>query len=156
MTTDAGRDDAPVVTRDEDDEALSWGPTSADTSYLETPVDDVPVAHTDEDDEDDEDELPDGVMSSTMLVVHGVFGAIFLLFTVAWLRSVGNVQPSFDSSLAAAMWRIGTYLAVAGPAIWFVGTILLLPTSRSRTRVVSFIVGVVILLPWPFVIGALS
>ena len=90
-----------------------------------------------------------------MLVAHGVFGALLLLYTVAWLRGVGSVQPSFDSTLAAVMWRIGTWLAVAAPAIWFAATVWLVPTTRSRTRILSFIAAVVILVPWPFVIGNL-
>lgn len=156
MSADEGRDESAVGTRDDDDEeALSWGPASSDASYVESPVADSSAAPADEADDDD-DELPDGVMSSGMLVAHGVFGAVFLLFTIAWLKSIGGVQPSFDSQLASAMWKIGTWLAVAGPAIWFVGTILLVPTRASRARVLSFVVGVVILLPWPFLIAALS
>lgn len=152
MTRDARGDDSRATTHDDsDEEALSWGPVGSDTSYLETPVDDTPATASDS---DDDDELPDGVMSSTMLVVHGVFGAILLLFTIAWLKSIGNVAPSFDSGLASAMWTLGTWLAVAGPAIWFVGTILL--TTSSRARVVSFVIGVVVLVPWPFLVGVLS
>lgn len=152
MTRDSSGDDTPVTTHDDsDEEALSWGPVGNDTSYLETPVDDEPASAPDL---DDDDELPDGVLSSSMLVVHGVFGAILLLFTIAWLKSIGSVAPSFDSGLASLMWTIGTWLAVAAPAIWFVGTILL--TGSPRARVVSFVVGVVLLVPWPFLIGALS
>lgn len=143
---------------DSDDDALSWGPSS-DKSYIEGPAGsrDSPVS-TDEDDLDDDlddDELPEGVLSSGMLVAHGVFGAVLLLYTVAWLRGVGSVQPSFDSPLAAGIWRVGTWLAVAAPALWFLATVWLVPTTRSRTRVLSFIAAVGILIPWPFVIGNL-
>lgn len=141
---------------DSDDEALSWG-TSSDKSYVEGPVGSRAATAPDDeyDDEEDDDELPEGVLSSGMLVAHGVFGALLLLYTVAWLRGVGSVQPSFDSTLAAAMWRLGTWLAVAAPAIWFAATVWLVPTTRSRTRILSFIAAVVILVPWPFVIGNL-
>ncbi|RPE74382.1 MULTISPECIES: hypothetical protein [unclassified Frondihabitans] len=141
---------------DSDDEALSWG-TSSDKSYVEGPATSRDSSAPDDefDDEEDDDELPEGVLSSGMLVAHGVFGALLLLYTVAWLRGVGSVQPSFDSTLAAVMWRIGTWLAVAAPAIWFAATVWLVPTTRSRTRILSFIAAVVILVPWPFVIGNL-
>ncbi|MGA1812454.1 hypothetical protein VH571_08720 [Frondihabitans sp. 4ASC-45] len=141
---------------DSDDEALSWG-TSSDKSYVEGPVGSRAATAPDDefDDGDDDDELPEGVLSSGMLVAHGVFGAFLLLYTVAWLRGVGSVQPSFDSTLAAVMWRLGTWLAVAAPAIWFAATVWLVPTTRSRTRILSFIAAVVILVPWPFVIGNL-
>lgn len=140
-----------------DDEALSWG-TSSDKSYIEGPVGSRAATAPDDefdDEQDEDDELPEGVLSSGMLVAHGVFGALLLLYTVAWLRGVGSVQPSFDSTLASVMWRLGTWLAVAAPALWFGATVWLVPTTRTRTRILSFIAAVVILVPWPFVIGNL-
>lgn len=155
MSADTGRDERATDTSDEsdDDSALSWG-GSSDRSYVEGPV--VPVSGDDQDDpenDDDDDELPDGVLSSTGLVGHGVAAAIFLLYTVAWLKSVGKVAPSFDSVLADWMWRFGTWFAVAAPVLWFFGTLLLVPSRQSRRRAVWFVVGVVLLVPWPFVIG---
>lgn len=152
MTADPGHDDPTIDTRD-DDEALSWGPASSDVSYLEGPQ---TSAVADDPDEADDDELPEGVLSSTMLVVHGVFAAILLLYTVAWLKSIGSVQPSFASPTADWMWRIGTWFAVAAPALWFVGVVLLVPTSASRRRFLALLVGVVLLFPWAFVMGYLS
>lgn len=152
----AGSGDASIGTHEgDDDEALSWG-SSSDQSYVEGPLGPGTASDDDPDFDDDDDELPDGVLSSTSLVAHGVFAAILLLYTVAWIKSVGNVVPSFDSAVADWMWRIGTYLAVAGPALWFIGTVLLLPTGRTRSRLLSFVVAVVVLLPWPFVIGVLG
>ncbi|MCU1527559.1 MAG: hypothetical protein JWP75_1322 [Frondihabitans sp.] len=157
MTSDTGRDETGVGTRDDDDEdddeALRWG-ASSDKSYVEGPA--VPQTAVAEDDDEDDDELPPGVMSSGMLVVHGVFAAIMILSVVAWLKSIGSVQPSFGSPIADWMWRIGTWFAVAAPALWFAGTIVLIPTAESRRRVLAFLVGVVILLPWPFLIGAFA
>ncbi|GAA4664855.1 hypothetical protein [Frondihabitans cladoniiphilus] len=156
MSVDSGRDEAGVGTSDDDDEALSWG-ESSDKSYVEGPVVErtgwVPDQGL-EDDDGDDDELPEGVMSSTMLVVHGVFGAIFLLFAVAWLKSISNVAPSFASPLADWMWRIGTWFAVASPVIWFLATVYLVPVAKPSRRFVWFVVGVVVLIPWPFLIGA--
>lgn len=155
MTAEGGRDEGAVGTRDDDDEeALSWGPASADRSYVEGPEVAGPAGLRSDD--EPEDELPEGVMSSTMLVVHGVFGGVFLLFTVAWLKSLSGIQPDLVGPLAQMMWTIGTWLAVASPVLWFVGTILLVPTRASRVRLVSFVVGAVLVLPWPFVIGFLS
>lgn len=152
MTAEPGRDETGVGTRDDDEEALSWGPSS-DKSYVEGPA----VAQTQAViDEEDDDELPPGVMSSGMLVVHGVFAAIAILFVVAWLKSIGSVQPSFDSALADWMWRIGSWFAVAAPGLWFAGVIALVPTTQSRRRVLAFVIGVLLLLPWPFLIGVLA
>ncbi|RKR73629.1 hypothetical protein [Frondihabitans australicus] len=162
MTADAGRDDAATSTADEgdDDEALSWG-DSSDRSYVEGPVVAVPDELRDDADDadeadDDGDELPEGVISSAALVGHGVVAAILLLYAVAWLKSIGSVAPAFDSVLADWMWRIGTWFAVAAPVLWFFGTLWLVPTRAMRQRAMWFVAGIVLLIPWPFVIGKLG
>jgi hypothetical protein len=154
MSADTGRDERATDTSDEsdDDSALSWG-GSSDRSYVEGPVVASSGDVRDDAETDDDDELPEGVLSSTGLVGHGVAAAIFLLYTVAWLKSVGKVAPSFDSALADWMWRFGTWFAVAAPVLWFFGVLLLVPARQSRRRAVWFVVGVALLVPWPFVIG---
>lgn len=163
MSADSSRDDSRVDLRKGDgdsevEEALSWGPTPDDPSYLETPVDDDPAATTDEidDDDDEDDELPDGVMSSTMLVVHGIFGGVYLLLTVAWLISVSRMTAPSLSGVPLAFWYLSTYIAIAAAPLWFVGTLAFTDLVPARRRIVWLAVGVLVLLPWPFLVGRVS
>ncbi|AMM21302.1 hypothetical protein AX769_15660 [Frondihabitans sp. PAMC 28766] len=157
MTADTGRGDAPTGTDDDeaDDEALSWG-ESSDKSYVEGPVVEVPVELRDaEDDEADgeDDEPPEGVMSSGALVAHGVFAAVLLLYTVAWLVSVTRATAPSLAGVALLLWHVGQVLAVAAPAAWFVATVALTPLRPGRKRYLWLLVGVLVLIPWQFIVG---
>jgi hypothetical protein len=152
-----GRDDAGIEIRDEsDDDALTWG-ESRDPSYVEGPdsVETTSAGEADDDldDEPDEEELPPGVLSSPLLVAHGVFGAVFLLYTVAWLLAVSRGSTPNLAGVPLAFWYIGQYFAVVSAPLWFAAALLLTPVRPPRTRLVWFVVGVIVLVPWPFLTG---
>ncbi|ARC57350.1 hypothetical protein AS850_09710 [Frondihabitans sp. 762G35] len=157
MSVGAGRDDAGLETRPEnDDEALSWG-ESRDPSYVEGPAADAASTAVgddpDDDPEEDDEELPEGVLSSPLLVAHGVFGAVFLLYTVAWLLAVSRGSAPNLAGVPLAFWYIGQYLAVVSAPLWFTAALLLTPVTPPKARLIWFVAGVVVLLPWPFLLG---
>jgi hypothetical protein len=138
-----------------DEDALSWG-ESSDRSYVEGPP--VPQTLPDEliDDVDDDDELPEGVMSSGALVAHGVVAAILLLYTVAWLISVTRATPPNLAGVSLGLWHVGQWLAVVAPAAWFVTTVAVTPLRPGRRRFLWFLVAVIVLIPWQFIAGGAS
>lgn len=139
-----------------DEEALSWG-ESSDRSYVEGPA--VPQALPDErveDDDDEDDELPEGVMSSGALVAHGVFAAVLLLYTVAWLISVTRATPPNLAGVSLALWHVGQWLAVVAPAAWFLTTIAVTPLRPGRRRYLWLLAAVIVLIPWQFIVGGAS
>ncbi|ROQ41458.1 hypothetical protein EDF46_0837 [Frondihabitans sp. PhB188] len=145
----------PVDHELDDDEALSWG-ESADSSYVEGPARGHRGDETADDADGDEDELPEGVLSSGMLVAHGVFAAILLLYTVAWLLAVTRATAPGLAGASLTLWHLGQWLAVFAPALWFAATLSLTPASSARRRVVWLLVGVIVLIPWQFVYGGTS
>lgn len=159
MTRNTGHDDPETDSReDEDDEALSWG-ESSDRSYVEGPGGASTTSLADDDDLDDDDlddELPEGVMSSTLLVVHGVFAAVYILFTVAWLVAVGRATAPNIAGVSLTLWHLGQYLAVLAGPLWFVTTIALTSVKPSRRRLSWLLVGLLVLIPWPFLVGGVS
>jgi hypothetical protein len=157
MTRDTGHDDPEIDTREEDDdEALSWG-ESSDRSYVEGPGGASTTALADGDLDDDlDDELPEGVMGSTLLVVHGIFAAVYILFTVAWLVAVGRATAPNIAGVSLTLWHLGQYLAVLAGPLWFVTTIALTPVKPSRRRLLWLLVGLIVLIPWPFLVGGVS
>jgi len=130
---------------DADDEALSWGHESDPT-------------HVDSAGPDDAAAGPGGPVlapgtSSAMLVVFGVFGGIYLLYTVAWL--ITAMQPGYTTgnALNDLMTQISSVLAVLAAPAWFIAALALTASRRNWVRILFLVLGIVVLLPWGFVSG---
>jgi hypothetical protein len=128
---------------DENDEALSWG-GEADSTHVDSAEPDVPA--------DDEVTLAPGI-SSTMLVVYGIFGGIYLLYTVGWLIIAIRGNQETGVPLNDIMQHISTLLAILAAPAWFIATLALTAGRRNWVRIVSFLIGMLLLIPWGFVIG---
>lgn len=150
------------------DDALTWG-DEADSSHVEGPapsarvrrvrardgaggVDETDVETDDDVDETDDDDGP-AVMSSGSLIVHGVFGGVFLLWAAGWIVAVGDFTNPFTDAISSVMWNLGELFAVAAPLAWFVAVIVLVPTVRTRRRLAVMALGALLVAPWPLVIG---
>jgi drug/metabolite transporter superfamily protein YnfA len=120
----------------------SAGATDAATSA--SPGDDV----DDTADEDDASAQP----GSAELVLLGVFGGVYLLYTLGWILSVLRVQNTAQDPLGQFMFALGLWLAVLAPALWF-GVTFALTRGRTKTRIVWLLIGAVVLLPIAFVAG---
>lgn len=149
------------------DDALTWG-DEADSSHVEGPVPSARARRVrardgadevDEVDEtgggDDDVVVDDGpaVMSSGSLIVHGVFGGVFLLWAAGWIVAVGDFTNPFTDAISSVMWNLGELFAVAAPLAWFVAVIVLVPTVRTRRRLAVMALGALLVAPWPLVIG---
>ena len=128
---------------DENDEALSWG-GETDSTHVDSAEPDIAV--------DDEAALVPGV-SSTMLVVYGIFGGIYLLYTVGWLIIAIRGNQETGVPLNDFMQHISTLLAILAAPAWFIATLALTAGRRNWVRIVSLLIGMLLLIPWGFVIG---
>lgn len=100
--------------------------------------------------------LPDGSparsgLSSAALIGFGIFGGIYLLFTVAWLITALRNPTEIADVLGNAMFQFGLWLAVASPAIWFGAVLFLAKEKNMATRMLFLLLGAVILIPWPYI-----
>ena len=91
-------------------------------------------------------------MSSFTLISLGVFGGIYLLFTIGWFIGVNRIDNPLGDALASSMFSLGTWLAVAAPVAWFAVTLWLTPT-RPRGRILWLLLGVVLLAPLPLLVS---
>lgn len=101
------------------------------------------------------DAVDDGASTqpgSAELVLLGVFGGVYLLYTLGWILSVVRVQNAAADPLAQFMFALGLWLAVLAPGLWF-GVAFALTRGRTRARLVWLLVGAVVLLPIAFVAG---
>lgn len=93
--------------------------------------------------------------SRALLVGYGIIGGIFLLYLIGWIiGTVRHDQPDTgDGALAAIAGAISVGLAIVSPVLWFGGVFLLTRHSRTVVKLAWQALGVVLLVPWIFVVG---
>lgn len=90
-------------------------------------------------------------LSSVALIGFGIFGGVYLLFSVAWLITALRNPTEILDPLGNAMFQLGLWLAVASPAIWFGAVLYLGRNSKVATKLLFLLLGVAVLIPWPYV-----
>lgn len=100
----------------------------------------------------DEDAAP-ASLGNVALVSLGLLGGIYLLYTVGWLLGSSRLSAATAFWLEPAAVVPALWVAVASPALWFGGVLLLTRASAPWVRFAWLIVGAFLLVPWPFVIG---
>jgi len=93
-------------------------------------------------------------LSSAALIGFGIFGGIYLLYSVAWLITALRNPTQIADALGNAMFQFGLWLSVASPAIWFGAVLYLGKDKKVSTRMLFLLVGALVLIPWPYVTWA--
>lgn len=156
------------MTSSRDDDALGWAgdddPTlvSGSTSTPEpadAPAADLPEGWAVTGSPGGYVDAPEGKapLSSPALVGLGILGGVYLLYTIGWFIGVTRIDNPFADPLAANplaqfMFSLGTWLAVAAPLVWFASSYWL-TRGTPRLRWTWLILGVVLLVPLPFIAG---
>jgi hypothetical protein len=109
-----------------------------------------------EDDADTEDDTDDAhqPLSSVALIAFGILAGAYLLYTVGWFVGVQRsvyLQTAVLDSIALAVRNV---LSVAAPALWYGATLWLTRHRAVPVRLLWLLVGAVVLIPWPFVMGS--
>lgn len=86
-----------------------------------------------------------------MLVLVGIIGGVYLLYTIGWIIGGLNLQGSALFLVPSVMYQVAVWTAVLAPALWFGAVWLLTRRSAGWVRVVGFLAGAALLVPWPFV-----
>ncbi|RWZ61101.1 hypothetical protein ELQ92_08625 [Labedella populi] len=96
-----------------------------------------------------------GETGSLVLVLLGLLGGAHLLYSVGWVLAIGPLQASFRpvDLLGTAMFSLGLVAAAASPVVWFVSVFWFTRSRPSWQRIAALVVGVLLLVPWPFVVG---
>ena len=133
---DAGTDATDAAASDAVDGAAEAESTEADSAHEE------PTSHE-----------PDATRQagSAELVILGVLGGVYLLYSIGWLIWAITPAPQLADPVAQFMYGLGRWLAVAAPALWF-GTVLWLAAEHRRARLLWLIAGAVLLVPIPFLL----
>lgn len=96
-------------------------------------------------------------MGSAQLVALGILGGVYALFAIGWLIGGLRLQGWRPFLVTDAMYQGSLWLAALAPVLWFATVFLLTRTTRAWVRFAWLAAGVVVLVPWPFVmIGAVG
>lgn len=125
-------------------DTAAGGTVAGGTATRDTATRDATVVDT-------EDSAPS--MSSPMLLAIGILAGAYLLYTAGWftsaVRNIAVPVGAFD----VAMYQLREWLSVAAPALWFGATLLLTRRRKASTRLLWLILGAIVLVPIPFVLG---
>ncbi|MDM7888901.1 hypothetical protein QUG98_10590 [Curtobacterium sp. RHCJP20] len=140
MTTAASPPDGSVDHDDED--ALSWGDAN-DTTHVDAAHN--PVAVPDRGGRD-----PERPETSGALIGFGVFGGLYLLYTVAWLLTASTSYVANVDTVLTVFVEVLRFLSIVAPALWFTVVLWAGRGRRTRTRLLWMLLGAAVLFPWPF------
>ncbi len=127
----------------EDDAALSWHGDEADRPAKVTRAT-LPTTTN-------EGEKPG--TPGMLLVTYGVLAGIFLIYTIGWITVVVTSGYTAPDLLGEIMWQLGEFLAIASPALWFVTVMVLTRGRRPLARLLLLVLGLIVVIPWPFILG---
>ncbi|WES65164.1 hypothetical protein P0L94_03600 [Microbacter sp. GSS18] len=88
---------------------------------------------------------------SAMLVTVGVLAGIAAMWTIGWVIGGLRLQGTAEFLVSPAAYIPSLWLAALAPALWFGAVWALTRRSKAWVRVSWLVAGVVLLIPWPFV-----
>lgn len=97
--------------------------------------------------------------SSLLLVTYGVLAGAYLIYTLGWVVSIqgyGATHSVSTDPLTAIMFALTEFLAIASPILWFGAVLALTRGRKAIIRLLWLLLGLVVVIPWPFVLGAWS
>lgn len=104
-----------------------------------------------------------GEVSNLALVLYGVFGGIYLLYTVAWFfiaqyfSATNEITASTSGIIGGVLQYALFWVSALAPAAWFVSVIALSRDRKVWVLPLGLLVGLIALFPLPlFVVGSVS
>lgn len=133
----------------DDDGAFDWGPRD-DSNYFD------PRATGDQDAPEGGDATgQEATTGEPGVWLTAVLGGLYVMWALAWVIGLAQQPvPQFASRLEATMFSFGQFLAYISTPLWFVAAIFLGATWSARTRGGFLLLGLLVLLPWPFILPA--
>jgi len=153
------------------DSAVSqgWSVVDSNTARVQEPVGSSPSAqqdsssgkHSSHAESSIGEETVRSEVSNVALVLYGVFGGLYLLYTVGWFliaqyfSSVNELAAATSGSIGGVMQQVLFWVAFLAPMGWFTTVIVLSRTKKSWFLPVGLILGLIVLLPLPlFIVGS--
>ena len=133
------------MTADPDEEALSWS-GETDPTHVAAPG---PAAATRQL-AGDLDARADAA-NPVLLVVMGILAGVYLLYAIGWGVHAFTTPARAVGIFPVIMYQLGEFFSIASPFLWAAAVWLL--TKKPGWRLLWLFVGVLVLAPWPLVLG---
>lgn len=124
---------------DTDDDALSWAGDERDAAAIAPPKAREPR---------DADSIP-----APLLITYGIIAGIYLIYTLGWIITITRSGTTLPNLLGEIMFQFGEFLAIASPALWFFAVLALTRGRKPIVRLLWLLVGLLVVVPWPFLLG---
>lgn len=99
-------------------------------------------------------------VSNLALVLFGVFGGMYLLYTVGWFliaqyfSTVNDLTASTSGVIGGVLQQVLFWFACLAPPAWFVAVVVLTRQRAGWRLPAGLILGLIVLLPLPlFTVG---
>lgn len=99
-------------------------------------------------------------MSNGALVLMGVIGGIYLLYTYVWMTwaqyyaGVNTAVAANSGVIGGVLQQIVFWAAPVAPALWFLSAVLLNRGRSTRRLAVALIAGAILLVPLPMLMSS--
>lgn len=128
---------------DPDHEALSWS-GETDPSHVRAPA--AEKAHPAVALDDAADRT-----NPVFLVVLGILAGVYLLYAVGWGIHAFTTPARAVGVFPVIMYELGEFFSIASPLLWAFAVWVVV--KKPVWRLLWIFIGVLVLVPWPFVLG---
>ena len=85
----------------------------------------------------------------------GVLAVLYVVWALMWVVGLARTPAlvtgtTFDD----LMYQVGVFLSYISAPLWFVGVVWLGTQWSQKTRTGVLLLGLIVLLPWPFILPA--
>lgn len=85
----------------------------------------------------------------------GVLAVLYVVWALMWVVGLARTPAlvtgtTFDD----LMYQVGVFLSYISAPLWFVGVVWLGTRWSQKTRTGVLLIGLIVLLPWPFILPA--
>ena len=98
-------------------------------------------------------------VSNLTLVILGVIGGIYLLYSVGWFliaqyfSAVNNITASSSGLIGGVLQQMVFWSAALAAPLWFLSSLLLARGKKPVFMSAYLLLGLIILMPWPLFIA---
>lgn len=128
---------------DPDDEALNWAGETDPTH--------VAASASTKDAAESAPSTAKAGTGSFFLIVFGILAGIYLLYAIGWGIHAFTHSVPVAGIFPVIMYQLGEFLAIVSPFLWAGAVWLFL--RKPVWRLFWLFVGVLVLAPWPFILG---
>lgn len=103
--------------------------------------------------------MPQAGLSNVAVMMLGVFGGFYLLYTWGWFEiAQANAQANAANAEASGLiggilQQIVFWIAPLAPAVWFLSSYLFTRKAATIRLTILLFVGLIVLLPFPILIS---